>query len=93
LFSTEPAFRLGIPKAQWEDQLNGKPLLVLVGIVPVKATAENGPIEPGSLLTTSSKPGYAMVCNDVKKCEGAIISKALEPLGVGTGLIQMLVMH
>ena len=34
--------------------------LVLVGRVPVKVTDENGPIYRGDLLTTSSKPGYAM---------------------------------
>jgi len=34
--------------------------LALTGRVPVKITEENGPIEPGDLLTTSSTPGYAM---------------------------------
>ena len=35
-------------------------MLALMGRVPVKATAENGLIRPGDLLTVSSKPGYAM---------------------------------
>ena len=39
--------------------LTGKPL-VLVGRVPVKVTNEGGTIRPGDLLTTASKPGYAM---------------------------------
>ena len=34
--------------------------LALTGRVPVKITEENGPIEPGDLLTTSSSPGHAM---------------------------------
>jgi len=34
--------------------------LALSGRVPCKVTTENGPIKPGDLLTTSSKPGYAM---------------------------------
>jgi hypothetical protein len=34
--------------------------LALNGRVPVKVTEENGPIEPGDLLTTSSLPGHAM---------------------------------
>lgn len=34
--------------------------LALTGRVPVKITEENGPIEPGDLLTTSSTPGHAM---------------------------------
>ena len=39
--------------------LTGKPL-VLVGRVPVKVTNEGGVIRPGDLLTSASKPGYAM---------------------------------
>jgi hypothetical protein len=34
--------------------------LTLAGRTPVKVTDENGAIAPGDLLTTSSKPGYAM---------------------------------
>lgn len=67
--------------------------LALMGIVPVKATTENGPIKPGDLLTSSSTPGYAMRCPVPKECEGAIIGKALEPLQEGTGFIKMLVMR
>lgn len=68
-------------------------LLALIGIVAVKVTNEGGPIQPGDLLTTSSVPGYAMRCNDPKKCQGAIIGKALEPLEEGIGVIKMLVMQ
>jgi hypothetical protein len=35
-------------------------LVALLGRVPVKVTAENGPIRPGDLLTASSIPGVAM---------------------------------
>lgn len=34
--------------------------VALVGRVPVKVTAESGPIKEGDYLTTSSTPGYAM---------------------------------
>jgi len=34
--------------------------LSLAGRVPVKVTNENGNIEPGDMLTTSSTPGHAM---------------------------------
>ncbi|MFC1632247.1 beta strand repeat-containing protein, partial [Candidatus Omnitrophota bacterium] len=34
--------------------------MVIAGRVPVKVTDENGYIEPGDLLTTSSTPGHAM---------------------------------
>ena len=67
-------------------------LLALIGFVPVKVCDENGPIQPGDLLTTSSVPGYAMRCNDPKKCQGAIIGKALESLEEKIGVIKMLVM-
>lgn len=79
---------ISIGNHQREDQ---RPLLALTGRVPVKATTENGPIRPGDLLTTSSKPGYAMRCGDVKRCEGTIIGKALGLLIEGEGMILMLV--
>ncbi len=49
------------------DHETGEPIpgvsatrLALTGRVPVKITGENGAIEPGDLLTTSSTPGHAM---------------------------------
>ena len=78
----------------WERaaaKLPGRPLMALMGRVYVKATAENGPIRPGDLLTTASKPGYAMRCPDLSLCEGALVGKALEPLPRGEGLILVLV--
>jgi hypothetical protein len=68
-------------------------LLALLGRVPVKATTENGPIRPGDLLTSASKPGYAMRCASPKLCEGALLGKALEPLAEGSGLITMLIIR
>jgi len=70
--------------------LPGRPLLALMGRVYVKATAENGPISAGDLLTVASKPGYAMRCSSAEECAGAIIGKALEPLKEGEGLIEVL---
>jgi hypothetical protein len=70
-----------------------RPLLALLGRVPVKATTENGPVRPGDLLTSASKPGYAMRCENIHRCEGAIIGKALEALDEGEGVILMLVMR
>jgi hypothetical protein len=70
-----------------------RPLLALLGRVPVKATTENGPIRPGDLLTSASKPGYAMRCASPKLCEGALLGKALEPLAEGSGLITMLIIR
>nr|BAL55178.1 peptidase S8/S53 [uncultured Acetothermia bacterium]BAL60219.1 peptidase S8/S53 [Candidatus Acetothermum autotrophicum] len=87
------------PDAVWSPPTLGEglgerstALLALIGRVPVRATTENGPIRPGDLLTSSSKPGYAMRCDEARKCEGAIIGKALEALDGSDGVILMLVM-
>ena len=81
-----------------EAELNaGKIPLAVAGVVPVKVCAENGSIQPGDLLTTSSTPGHAMkaVPVDVAGIEihlpGTIIGKALEPLTEDLGLIRVLV--
>ena len=66
-------------------------MMALLGQVPVKATTENGPIHPGGLLTVSNKPGYAMRCAEAKRCERAVIGKALEALESAEGLILVLV--
>ncbi len=70
-----------------------RPLLALLGRVPVKATTENGAIKVGDLLTSSSRPGYAMRCESAAQCEGALLGKALEALPEGEGIILMLVMR
>ncbi|MBI2590874.1 MAG: hypothetical protein HYW33_03280, partial [Candidatus Blackburnbacteria bacterium] len=75
IISTNPAITLG----NWENQ-DGYPI-ALAGRVPVKATNENGAINKGDVLVSSSKSGYAMKCsnnNDID-CFGATIGKALEP--------------
>jgi hypothetical protein len=67
-----------------------RPLLALVGQVPVKASAENGPIRIGDLLVASSTPGHAMKAAALPR-PGTILGKALEPLEHGRGVIRMLV--
>jgi len=69
-----------------------RPLLALIGVVPVKATIENGLIQPGDLLVASSTPGYAMRCSYPQGCEGMLIGKAVEPLSAKQGVIKMLLM-
>ncbi len=72
IVSTQPGFILGDNTAIASD---GQPvLLALSGRVPVKVSMENGPIEPGDYLTTSSTPGVAMKATK----PGQMIGKALE---------------
>jgi hypothetical protein len=60
------------------ESLNGtKYPIALAGRVWVKVSDEGGKIEPGDLLTTSSKPGMAMKAKDRQKAQGAVIGKAM----------------
>lgn len=77
------------PKLIDAGRLLGEIPLAVVGIVPCKVTTENGPIQPGDLLVTSSTPGHAM--RDENPRAGTIIGKALEPLASGNGTIRVLV--
>jgi hypothetical protein len=70
-----------------------RPLLALMGRVPIKATTENGPIRVGDLLVSSSTPGTVMRCSDSDGCAGALVAKALEALVEGEGTIEALLMH
>jgi hypothetical protein len=87
VYSTKPGFVGG---AEDGADLAGKVPLAVVGVVPVKATTENGPIQPGDLLVASSTPGHAMKAGPEPPV-GTVIGKALGALGSGTGVIQMLV--
>ncbi|MFH1433539.1 MAG: hypothetical protein ABIG32_01445, partial [Candidatus Uhrbacteria bacterium] len=68
VISTEPGFLAG------ENQVGDYPV-ALAGRVPVYVNVENGPIEIGDPLTSSSQPGYAMKATE----PGRIIGYALEP--------------
>jgi hypothetical protein len=86
VYSTQPGF-LGGAAEGLTDQVP----LAMIGRVPVKASAENGPIEPGDLLVASATPGHAMKASADPPL-GSVIGKALAGLEEGTGVIQMLVM-
>jgi len=88
VYSTQPGFVGGQPM---EGELDGYIPLAVVGVVPVKASAENGPIRPGDLLVASSLPGHAMKA-EPNPPVGTVIGKALEGLDSDTGVIKMLVM-
>ncbi len=114
IVSTDPHLVMGMELVI--DEETGAPLpdvqatrLALTGRVPCKVTDENGPIQPGDLLTSSSTPGHAMKWTplDVNEATNfeelksilaenelrrhAVIGKALESHGGGTGKIMVLV--
>jgi hypothetical protein len=87
VYSTSPGFVGGKPV---EGSVSGTIPLAIVGIVPVKVSAENGAIQPGDRLVASATPGYAMKV--VSRPEpGTIVGKALGTLRSGTGVIQVVV--
>lgn len=89
IYSTQPGV-LATPHSMYQIADNEIPLAI-VGIVPCKVSAENGPIQPGDLLVSSSTPGHAMKGTDRSRMLGAVVGKALEPLSEGKGVIQVLV--
>ena len=96
VYSTRPgilgADKDGVSRIDAEDVP-----MAIVGIVPTKVTTENGPIEAGDLLTTSSRPGHAMKASPLSiggsqlYPTGTIVGKALESLKDGSGVIKILV--
>jgi trimeric autotransporter adhesin len=74
-----------------DADLSGHVPMGVIGILPTKVTTENGPIEVGDLLVTSSTPGYAMKGDDSKLRFGNILGKAMEPLKNGKSVIKVLV--
>jgi hypothetical protein len=90
IYSTKPGM-LGSTRKIGEPSGADEIPLAVVGIVPCKVTAENGPIQIGDLLVTSSTQGHAMKGTDRNRMLGAVVGKALEPLPQGTGVIQVLV--
>jgi hypothetical protein len=92
IISTSPGVILGNSFDEatddWEDN---RPVLAVTGRVPCKVSAENGPIQIGDLLVSSSTPGLAMKGNS-EKAMGAVVGKAMEPLEEGEGVIVVQVM-
>jgi hypothetical protein len=87
VYSTRPGFVGGQPV---ERDIPGTIPLAIIGVVPVKVSAENGSSRPGDLLAASSIPGHAMKVG-LNPSSGTVIGKALENLDEGVGVIKMLV--
>lgn len=65
--------------------------VALAGRVYVRATAANGAITPGDMLTTSDLPGHPMRASEEGIKPGVTIGKAMSALNEGTGLVLVLV--
>lgn len=86
IYSTKPG---AVGRRQAVPKSNEEVPMAMIGIVPTKVSAENGPIKPGDLLVTSSIPGYAMKGTDRSRMLGAVIGKAMGHLNSGTGVIEV----
>jgi hypothetical protein len=88
IISTSPGVILGNKTDStadaWDDN---RPILAIAGRVPVRVSTENGPIEVGDLLVSSSMPGVAMKGSEPDRCIGAVVGKALESFTGSTGEI------
>lgn len=82
--------KAGIHMGQ-DGVMDGKNPIAMTGRVYVKATAANGAIKPGDLLTTSDLAGHAMKASDENTKRGVVIGKAMSGLDKDTGLVLVLV--
>jgi hypothetical protein len=90
VYATKPG--LTLTERGIEDDVRDLVHLGVVGVIPTKVTAENGPIRRGDLLVTSSRAGHAMRGTDKDRLPGAVLGKALEVFeGPGSGVIRVLV--
>jgi len=80
IVSTQPGFLAG-------QNIDGHVPVALAGRVPTYVSSENGSINVGDPLTTSSTPGYAMKAVDA----GPIVGYAMEAFSGGTGSITVFV--
>jgi hypothetical protein len=90
IYSTKPGFVGRKQPSTPETSVTEVPM-AMVGRVPTKVSAENGPIKVGDLLVASSTSGRAMKGTDRSLLTGAVIGKALGSLDSGTGIIEVLV--
>ena len=70
---------------------SGDTPIAMSGRVWVRACSEEGPIEVGDLLTSSSTSGVAMRAADPTRAFGTVIGKAMTELAHGEGLVLVLV--
>jgi hypothetical protein len=81
-----------------DESLEGLVPVGVIGVIPTKVSAENGPIRRGDILVTARRPGHAMRATPVViqgvtlYPTGAILGRAMEEFGgPGVGVITVLV--
>jgi len=90
VYATKPGVLL--TEENMDTDISDKVPMGVIGVIPTKVCGENGPIQRGDLLVTSSLSGHAMKADPDKVKPGQVIGKALEPFnGNGTGKIKVLV--
>lgn len=81
-------YKPGITLGKKEEA--GRVAVTLSGTVYCRASAENGRIRAGDLLTTAKLPGHAMRVTDFEAARGAILGKAMQDLEGETGMVLVL---
>ncbi|MBI2050646.1 MAG: hypothetical protein HYT31_02475, partial [Parcubacteria group bacterium] len=84
IVSTKPAI---VGNAGKNQDKSRSVIVGMLGQVPAKVSAENGPIRPGDSLTSAALPGYAMAAS----AGDSTVGVALEGLAQGTGTIKALI--
>jgi hypothetical protein len=75
-----------------DESLEGLVPVGMMGVIPTKVSAENGPIRRGDLLVTARTPGYAMRADPDRLRFGMVLGKALGELRrAERGMIPVLV--
>jgi hypothetical protein len=88
VYATKP----GVLASRHGLDASGKEIPVaMIGIVPAKASAENGPIQRGDLLVSAATPGCVMRATDRQRLVGAVVGKAMQPLESGVSVIEIAV--
>ena len=89
VYTTKPGVLLSDMVSE-DSSVNRVPLGV-VGVIPTKVSAENGPIRRGDLLVAAATPGHAMKAG-AQPPAGSVIGKALANFdGPETGVIAVFV--
>ena len=84
--------RAGLTLSKDGSEVDGNVPVALTGRVWCWCDADaNGPIKPGTMLTSSKTEGHAMTAKNPRESFGATVGKALTTLDRGRGLVLVLV--